>query len=93
MTKGHFHAIWLLSLSYGIGEVAEILSFSVRWLRLLIKRYNEHGPDSLGDRRAQNKSEPVILTAEALVSLKERLKTPPDGGGLWTGPKIARWLA
>jgi hypothetical protein len=27
------------------------------------------------------------------VALKERLKTPPDDGGLWTGPKIARWLA
>jgi len=25
--------------------------------------------------------------------LKERLKTPPDDGGLWTGPKAARWLA
>jgi transposase len=93
VTKSHFHAIWLLSLNYGVGEVAEILSFSVRWLRLLIKRYNEHGPDSLGDRRAQNKSEPAILTADALVSLKERLKAPPDDGGVWTGPKIARWLA
>lgn len=24
---------------------------------------------------------------------KERIKTPPDDGGLWSGPKIARWLA
>ncbi len=23
----------------------------------------------------------------------ERIKTPPDDGGIWTGPKIARWLA
>ena len=91
--KSHFHAVWLLSLNYGIEEVAEVLSFSVRWVRLLVKRYNEHGPDSLGDRRAHNKREPAILTAEALSSLKERLKTPPDDGGLWTGPKIARWLA
>jgi transposase len=93
VTKSHFHAIWLLSLNYRIGEVAEILSFSVRWLRLLIKRYNEHGPESLGDRRARNKSEPAILTPEALLSLKERLKAPPEDGGVWTGPKIARWLA
>jgi hypothetical protein len=26
-------------------------------------------------------------------TLKERIKTPPDDGGHWTGPKIARWLA
>src|SRR3974377_1118685 len=90
--KSHFHAVWLLSLNYGIEEVAEVLSFSVRWVRLLVKRYNEQGPDSLGDRRAHNKREPAILTAEALSSLKERLKTPPDDGGLWTGRDIARGL-
>ncbi len=93
VSKSHFHAIWLLSLSYGIEEVAEILSFSVRWVRLLVKRYNEQGPDSLGDRRLSNGTAPAILTPDALASLKERLRTPPDDGGLWTGPKVARFLA
>jgi len=91
--KSHFHAVWLLSLNYGTQEVAELLSFSPRWVQLLVKRYNEHGPDSLGDRRQDNGAAPAILTPEALSSLKERLKTPPDDGGLWTGPKVARWLA
>ena len=81
VSKSHFHAIWLLSSGYTITEVAAILSFSARWVRLLRKRYNEHGPA------------PAILTPEALSSLRERLKTPPDDGGLWTGPKVARWLA
>jgi transposase len=73
--------------------VAAILSFSGRWVRLLVKRYNELGPDSLADRRKANGAAPAILTPEALSSLKERLKSPPDDGGLWTGPKAARWLA
>jgi len=93
VSKSHFHAIWLLSSGYGITEVAAILSFSARWVWLLRKRYNEHGPDSLGDRRQGNGAAATILTPEALSSLKERLKTPPDDGGLWTGPKVARWLA
>ena len=93
VSKSHFHAIWLLSLGYAITEVAAILSFSARWVRLLRKRYNEQGPHSLGDRRQDNGSAPAILTPEALSSLKERLKTPPEDGGLWTGPKVARWLA
>ena len=93
VAKSHFHAIWLLSLNYKIAEVAAILSFSSRWVRLLVKRYNEHGPDSLGDRRARNGTDPAILTPDALSSLRDRLKRPPDDGGLWTGPKIARWLA
>jgi transposase len=95
VSESHFHAIWLLSSGYTITEVAAILSFSARWVRLLAKRYNEHGPCSLGDRRRSNGSTPTILTPEALSSLKERLKTPPDDGGPWTGPKagaLARQL-
>ena len=93
VSKSHFHAVWLLSLNYRTEEVAAILSFSPRWVQRLVKRYNEHGPDCLGDRRLSNGTAPAILTPEALASLKERLKTPPDDGGLWTGPKVARWLA
>jgi len=93
VAKSHFHAVWLLSIGYKTQEVAEILSFSPRWVQRLLKRYNEQGPDSLSDRRLSNGTAPVLLTPEALASLKERLKTPPDDGGLWTGPKVARWLA
>ncbi len=91
--KSHFHALWLLSSGYEVDEVAELLSFSARWVRALIKRYNEGGPEALGDQRIRNGTKPTILTAAALAGLKERIKTLPDDGGLWTGPKIARWLA
>jgi transposase len=93
VTKSHFHALWLLCMDYRTGEVAAILSFSPRWVQRLVKRYNELGPDSLSDRRQSNGAAPAILTPEALSCLKERLKTPPGDGGLWTGPKVARWLA
>lgn len=93
VAKSHFHALWLLSSGYEVEEVAEILSFSPRWVRALIKRYNEGGAAALGDQRVHNGTKPTILTPEALAALKERIKTPPDDGGLWTGPKIARWLA
>jgi hypothetical protein len=35
----------------------------------------------------------MIVTPEALEALRERVRTPPDEGGLWSGPKVARWLA
>ena len=66
VSKSHFHAVWLLSSGYAAGDVAAILSFSARWLRLLVKRYNVQGPDSLGDRRQGNGAAPAILTPEAL---------------------------
>ena len=93
IAKSHFHALWLLSSGYEVEEVAELLSFSTRWVRALSKRYNEGGPEALGDRRVDNGTKPTILTPDALAALKERIKTPPDDGGLWAGPKIARWLA
>jgi transposase len=93
VAKSHFHALWLLSSGYEVEEVAELLSFSARWVWALIRRYNEGGPETLGDQRVHNGTRPTILTPEALAGLKERIKTPPDAGGLWTGPKIARWLA
>jgi transposase len=93
IAKSHFHALWLLSSGYEVEEVAELLSFSSRWVRKLVKRYNDGGPEWLGDQRVHNGTKPTILTPEALNALKARLKRPPDGGGLWTGPKIARWLA
>jgi len=93
IAKSHFHALWLLTRGYSIDQVAGLLSFSTRWVRILIGRYNEGGPERLGDQRAHNGTEPKILTPEALAALRERLKSPPQDGGVWTGPKIARWLA
>jgi transposase len=93
IAKSHFHALWLLVRGYSVEETAEVLSFSPRWVRSLVKRYNESGPALLGDQRAHNGTEPTILTADTLAALKQRLKMPPDDGGVWTGPKIARFLA
>ena len=34
-----------------------------------------------------------MLRPELLARLPERLATPPSDGGLWTGPKVATWMA
>jgi transposase len=93
VAKRHFHALWLLSLGYEVDEVAELVSLSSRWVWQLIRRYNEGGPEQLGDRRSHNGTVPSILTPAALATLQERLKTPPDDGGVWTAPKVAQFLA
>jgi transposase len=93
VAKSHFHALWLVSEDYAAAEVAGLLSFSTRWVHTLVRRYNERGPSALADLRSGNGAKPRILTAEALAALKQRIKTAPPDGGLWSGPKIARWLA
>jgi hypothetical protein len=91
--KTHLHAPRLRSQGQHIEGTAESLSLSTRWVRSLIKRYNEGGPERLGDQRVHNGTEPSILTPAALEALKERLSASADDGGQRTGPKIARWLA
>src|SRR3954452_397244 len=60
---------------------------------VLLARYNAHGPEALGDLRRRNGSAPSVLRPELLARVPERLATPPSDGGLWTGPKVARWMA
>lgn len=93
VAKSHFHALWLVSKDYAVTEVAGLLSFSGRWVHTLIKRYNERGPEALADLRWSNGAKPRIVTPEALNALRERVKTPPADGGVWSAPKVARWLA
>jgi transposase len=93
VAKRHFHALWLLSCGHEVDEVAELLSLSTRWVWQLIRRYNEGGPEQLGDQRSHNGTVPSILTPEALAAVQERLKTSPDDGGVWTAPKVAQFLA
>ena len=89
----HVQAIWLLAQGRTVLEVAEVLAFAPRWVEELAARYDAHGPAALGDRRRRNGRAPGLLTAEVLAALAERVRTPPDDGGLWSGAKVAAWMA
>jgi transposase len=89
----HLQAIWLLAQGRTFLEVAEVLAFAPRWVGELAARYNAHGPAALGDQRRRNGRAASLLTNDVLAALAERLRTPPEDGGLWSGPKVAAWMA
>ena len=98
----HTQAIWLLAqgrrlLAQGrsVLDVAGVLAFAPRWVeQQLAARYNAHGPEALGDQRRRNKGRAAsVLTPALLAALSERLRTPPEDGGRWTGAKVALWMA
>ena len=89
----HFQVIWLLARGHTIADVSAVTSFVPRWIEQLLARYNAHGPEALGDLRRRNGSAPSVLRPELLERLRARLATPPSDGGLWTGPKVAAWMA
>jgi transposase len=89
----HFQAIWLLSQGRTFLEVAEVLAFVPRWVEELAARYNALGPDALGDRRRRNGRSASLLTEAVLSALAKRVRKPPGDGGVWSGPKVAVWMA
>lgn len=89
----HFQAIWLLAQGRSTSEVASLLAFGQRWVEQLIVRYNAEGPAALGDLRRRNGRAASLLTPDCLAALAERIKSPPEDGGLWSGRKVAVWMA
>jgi len=89
----HIQAVWLLAQGRAVLDVAGVLAFAPRWVEQLAARYNAHGPDALGDQRRRNGRAASVLTPALLEALAGRLRTPPEDGGRWTGPKVALWMA
>src|SRR5215218_4628585 len=89
----HVPAIWLLAQGRTVLEVAKGLAFVPRWVEQLAARYSDFGPEALGDRRRRNGRPASLLTADLLADLAERVTAPPEDGGVWSGPKVAAWMA
>jgi transposase len=93
--KTRWHAVWLLARPDGpltVPQAAALAGYSAVWLRKLLRRWNDHGPAGLADRRRANGAAP-LLSDEQRCALYEALHGRPDDGGLWTGPKLARYVA
>src|SRR3954454_19471166 len=105
--RSHLQVVWLLSRDRSEREVAQVTGYGRRWVGEVARRYEEGGTDGLGDRRRGNAGARPLLGAEdeaalraALAeapadggTLRARRADPPADGGLWTGPKVATWMA
>ena len=95
--RSHHQIVWLLSEGRTTGEVCEVTGYSPGWVRRIARRYNERGVEGLGDRRHGNPGarERALLDEEGIEELREALLARPPaslGGGMWSGPKVARWI-
>jgi transposase len=85
--RGHLQVVWLLAQGRSRGEVARIMGLSGLGVAEIVRRYDEQGPDGLGDRRRGNAGAKPLLGAE-----DEAARRAADGG-LWTGPAVATWMS
>src|SRR4051795_3917156 len=49
--RSHLQIVWLLSRGRSEREVAQVTGYGRRWVGEVARRYDEGGPDGLGDRR------------------------------------------
>jgi transposase len=94
--RTHLLMVWRISLGDSIREVAEMVGYSEKWVREIARRYESEGVEGLGDRRHGNPGakERALLDEERQADLREALlEESPPGGGMWSGPKVARWIA
>jgi transposase len=90
--RSHLQMIWLLACGKRVREVAEVTGYCANWIRIVARRYNQNGPWTLADQRQYNAGAPSLLSHEHQQQLQQILAQAPPEGGLWTGPKVARWL-
>jgi transposase len=93
--RTHLLMVWRMSLGDPIREVAQMVRYSEKWTREIARRYEREGVEGLGDRRHGNPGakERALLDEEGQAELREALlEDSPPGGGMWSGPKVARWI-
>jgi transposase len=93
VARSHWQIIWLLRQGRLTAEVADVTGYSTTWIYTLVRRYNRDGPDALGDRRHHNPGKSALLSPALRAELDQALAGPSPDGGLWTGPKVARWMS
>lgn len=93
IARSHFQIVWLLAQGKTRPQVAEVTGYGVRWIGELVRRYNQDGPEALGDRRHDNPGGQPILSPAQQGRLRASLAGAAPDGGLWTGPKVAAWIA
>src|SRR5215213_4224544 len=94
----HIQAIWPPAQGRTFLEVAEVPAFVPRWPEELAARHNAFGrsafgPAAPGGQRRRDGRTATLLTEAVLAASAERLKEPPEDGGLWSGPEVAAWMA
>jgi transposase len=93
--KVRWHAVWLLArtdVPRTPAQVADLVGLSDVTVREVLHRWNADGPAGLIDRRRNNGSDPKLTARQRTALLVALQKRPPDGG-LWTGPKVAQYVA
>jgi transposase len=93
VARSQWQIVWLLQQGRPTAEVAQVTGYSTTWIYEIVRRYNADGADGIGDRRHHNPGATPLLSPALRVELEQLLQGPAPDGGVWSGPKVARWMS
>jgi hypothetical protein len=91
--RRRWQVIGLLADKRPLAEIVAATGYRPRTIREIAQRYGKAGAAALADRRAQSQGAPPVLSPSLQHDLQHALQSPPPDGGVWTGPKVAQWIA
>ena len=99
-----WHLLWKLSLGWTIKNSAvsrkrvrsNAIGINYDYAKEIVKKYNNLREEGVKNCRKNPKKhrggKKPLLTEEQLEKLREQLESFPSDGGIWTGPKVTRWI-
>ncbi len=91
--RRRIQTVWLLAEGKSRDEVRAVTAYAHSALVGIIHRYNEAGLGGLKDRRHHNPGLAPLLNEAEQKALYAALQQPPTAGGVWSGKKVAAWMA
>ena len=90
-----WHLLLLIAQKWSIKKAAQVVGLNYDYAKEIFGRYNREGPESVKNRSKNRQPPPAksLLTPEQQQELLVALQGPAPDGGLWSGPKVAHWIA
>ena len=93
--RRRYHLLWLISQKWTIKKASEAVGISYEYGQQIFRTYNKEGVRGIRHRRREitPPGKPELLNQQQKEKLKSCLEKAPEDGGVWTGPKVAQWIA
>lgn len=91
-----WHLLWKVSMGWTLKNSAVAVGINYDYAKEILKKYNSLGEEGVKNGKNQSQGSPrgkkSLLNPKQLEKLAIALKSRPEDGGIWTGPKVARWI-
>lgn len=90
--KLRWRALYLISTGEQASQAARRVGRSSAWMTKLARRYNLKGPEAVPNQRGESIGRKARLSKQVALELDKALQGVAPDGGLWTAPKVVRWI-